>query len=461
MQHDLHHQQEAAIQAHHRHAYLTTSILIEQNRYLAHQIFDQAHGFRVTLPDIFPSRHTGTDREERFFNPHLPYTLPSPRSPGVIGVVKVPITAPPPTDPSSSVQGARRSAPSPDDPSSSAQAAPLFDLTKGENDYDDDEFGYRLWDSKRKKIIKSRDVVFYKHEIATDSKAVDPKAVVDGVTRFTPISSQSHTFTNGGEVEQTLADDGDMPGDKGVEQGEQTPPPMVVEPQVKRSMREHRPSTGYPSSDYKNSTYELVELPKGRQALKNRWVFKLKKDGDKLVKYKARLVAKGLAANLNLELEWLDVKTAFLHGDLEEEFYTEREGFKVKGKQHMKMNEELKKYLSKSFEIKDFGRALKILGMKIIRDRMIKKLWLSQQKYIERVLERFNMKDAKPVSIPFANQFKLSRAVLWQSRLQKCVVLSTTKVEYIVATKAGKKMLWMKRFLHELGLRQDENTTFL
>ena len=36
----------------------------------------------------------------------------------------------------------------------------------------------------------------------------------------------------------------------------------------------------------KNKTYDLVKLPKGKKALKNKWVFKLKKDGDKLVKYK-------------------------------------------------------------------------------------------------------------------------------------------------------------------------------
>ena len=44
----------------------------------------------------------------------------------------------------------------------------------------------------------------------------------------------------------------------------------------------------------KNQTYDLVKLPQGRKALKNKWVFKLKKDGSgKLVKYKARLVVKG------------------------------------------------------------------------------------------------------------------------------------------------------------------------
>ena len=43
----------------------------------------------------------------------------------------------------------------------------------------------------------------------------------------------------------------------------------------------------------KNKTYELVKLPKGKRALRNKWVFKLKRDGSgKLAKYKAQLVVK-------------------------------------------------------------------------------------------------------------------------------------------------------------------------
>ena len=47
----------------------------------------------------------------------------------------------------------------------------------------------------------------------------------------------------------------------------------------------------------KNKTYDLVELPKGK------WVFKLKKDGDKLVKYKARLVVKGFSQKQGIDFD--------------------------------------------------------------------------------------------------------------------------------------------------------------
>ena len=407
----------------------------------------------------------------------------------------------------------------------------------------------------------------------------------------------------------------------------------------------------------KNNTFDLVELPKGRKILKNKWVFKLKQGDGNIVKHKARLVVKGfgqkkgidfdeifspvvssirvvlgLAATLNLEIEQLDVKTAFLHGDLKEEIYMEQpEGFEEKGQEHIvcklrkslyglkqaprqwykrfdsfmvsqnftKTNgdhcvyvrhfsegnfiilllyfddmlivgqdvdniHKLKEDLSKSFDMKDLGHAKHILGMKITRNRECGKLWLSQEKYIERVLERFNMHNAKPVSTPLASHFKLCRkdcphteqekeemssipyssaigslmyamvstrpdiahvvsvvsrylsnmgkshwvavksifrylrgtsklclcfgdskqtlegfsdadmagdldgrkstsaylftfaggAVSWQSKLQKCVALSTTEAEYIAATEAAKEMLWLKRFVSDLGLSQ-------
>ena len=58
----------------------------------------------------------------------------------------------------------------------------------------------------------------------------------------------------------------------------------------------------------------------------------------------------------------------------------------------------LKKELSKSFAMKDFGPAKQIIGLKIVRDRVAKKIWLSQEKYMEKVLQQFSMNGVKAVS---------------------------------------------------------------
>ena len=75
---------------------------------------------------------------------------------------------------------------------------------------------------------------------------------------------------------------------------------------------------------------------------------------------------------------------------------------------NVSMIDRLKEQLGKSFAMKDMGAAKQILGIRIIRDRKEKKLWLSQEHYIKRVLQRFHMEKAKVVSTPLATHFKLS-----------------------------------------------------
>ncbi|GKD70219.1 retrovirus-related pol polyprotein from transposon TNT 1-94 [Tanacetum coccineum] len=60
------------------------------------------------------------------------------------------------------------------------------------------------------------------------------------------------------------------------------------------------------------------------------------------------------------------------------------------------------------FEMKDLGPANKILGMQIHRDRVSRKIWLSQKSYVKKILQRFNMQDCKPISTPFPTDVKLS-----------------------------------------------------
>ena len=68
----------------------------------------------------------------------------------------------------------------------------------------------------------------------------------------------------------------------------------------------------------------------------------------------------------------------------------------------------LKVLLSREFDMKDLGATKKILEMEIRKDRDAKRLWLSQSGYVKKVLERFSMENAKLVSTPLVNHFRLS-----------------------------------------------------
>lgn len=98
-----------------------------------------------------------------------------------------------------------------------------------------------------------------------------------------------------------------------------------------------------------NSTWELVDLPKDRKPLGNKWVFKAKRDSSgNVIRHKARLVVQGflqrkgidyeetyapvirynsirfllaLAVKFDLDLIQMDAVTAFIQGDVSEEIY--------------------------------------------------------------------------------------------------------------------------------------------
>lgn len=242
-----------------------------------------------------------------------------------------------------------------------------------------------------------------------------------------------------------------------------------------------------------NQTWDLAELPPNRQALHGKWVYKFKRGPQgEIIRYKARWVVKGflqqagidynetfasvvkpmsykalfaIAAAEDLEIEQMDVKTAFLYGKIEEEIYIEQPlgftnntpkvcklnkalyGLKqsprvwyntlseyLKGLQFEPLNSDLsvfikgrtiiaiyvddllfigpdiseireyKNKLQTKFCMTDLGPLGFYLGMAITRDRPNRILRISQKSYFEALLKSLDLWDIKTVDTPMSDK---------------------------------------------------------
>lgn len=241
----------------------------------------------------------------------------------------------------------------------------------------------------------------------------------------------------------------------------------------------------------KNRTWDVVDDPGNVKLVDSRWIFKKKINGNSYI-FKARLVAKGymqqegvnyvetyapvarlqtvrillsVGNKFDLEIHHMDVKTAFLNGDLEEDVYMKPpQGVEVPKGKVLKLRKSLyglkqsprcwnlkfhgvmtklgfhrsdaepclyikssnqsisiivlyvddmlflsndpnemifiKKMMSNEFELKDLGDVSNFMGLEVNRDRNKNILTISQSKYANEILSRFDMADCKPRSIP-------------------------------------------------------------
>ena len=251
-----------------------------------------------------------------------------------------------------------------------------------------------------------------------------------------------------------------------------------------------------------NEAFTLTHLPEGKVAVGSRWVYAVKSDVNGSCKHKARYVAKGYsqkigvdyaetfsptanltsirtliqkAAQEDLMLHQMDVKTAYLHAPIDFEIYMDQpEGYEVKSTNDEKLVFKLKKslyglkqsgrnwnkmlhdhliengftqneadhcvyarqrgsdkvilviwvddliiaasdedalndvkvMLSERFKMKDLGQLKHFLGIDFVQSKGCVKM--SQKKYVDQILERFNMQDCKPRATPCEQKLNYS-----------------------------------------------------
>ncbi|GJV43321.1 retrovirus-related pol polyprotein from transposon TNT 1-94 [Tanacetum coccineum] len=237
----------------------------------------------------------------------------------------------------------------------------------------------------------------------------------------------------------------------------------------------------------KNQTWSLVRLPAGKKALQSKWVFRVKEEQDGKKRYNDILVVKGfqqkqrvdyneifspvvkmttirlvlsIVATENLHLEQLDVKTTFLHGDLDEDIYMTQP--QVGSAMYVMMCTRtdiahaegvVSRFMSNPG--RELWEAVKWL-LCYLKGTSKATLYFSRK---EVVLEGFSDSDYEG----FLDSGKSTMGyvftvggttVSWMSRIQKCVAMSTTEAEYLAIVEADKELVWLKNFLEEFDRAQ-------
>eukprot|EP00253_Pinus_taeda_P009367 PITA_09367 len=224
----------------------------------------------------------------------------------------------------------------------------------------------------------------------------------------------------------------------------------------------------------KKNTWELVPRPKDKNVIGTKWIFKNKlNENGEVIRNKARLVCKGYAQQEGIDFEekfspiarleairmflalssfekfkvfQMDVKSAFLNGDLEEEVYIEQpDGFTlgndpnlvcrlkkdlyglkqaprawyyrldkylhqqddiIFGSNEETMSQSFALVMQKEFEMSLLGELAYFLGLKIQQNEG--GIFLSQTKYLKKILKKYGMEDAKPVCTPMVTGCSLN-----------------------------------------------------
>ncbi|KAD4982105.1 hypothetical protein E3N88_18776 [Mikania micrantha] len=199
-------------------------------------------------------------------------------------------------------------------------------------------------------VVESRDAIFDEERFSSTSR---PKDMI--------VSSSNSEEINHKEIPSTSTE---PRRSKRARIAKDFDPKIYNEVRISRDVAFWKEATNDEmDSIMQNNTWRLTDLPPGCKPLGCKWIFKkkMKVDGS-IDKFKARLVIQGfrqkegidyfdtytpvaristiilliaLGAIHNLVIHQMDVKTAFLNGDLDEEIYMKQpEGFVLPGNEH-------------------------------------------------------------------------------------------------------------------------------
>uniref|UniRef100_A0A2N9J750 Reverse transcriptase Ty1/copia-type domain-containing protein n=1 Tax=Fagus sylvatica TaxID=28930 RepID=A0A2N9J750_FAGSY len=265
---------------------------------------------------------------------------------------------------------------------------------------------------------------------------------------------------------------------------------------------------------HKTYTWDMTTVPLGKSAVSCKWVYKIKTWVDGSVeRYKARLVAKGFTQEYGIDYEetfalvtrltsvrsllavdvvhhWplfqMDVKNAFLNGDLLEEVYmfssvVAQQGFTlspydsalfirytstgitlillyvddmiITGDDTADIHD-LQKFLSQHFEMKDLGTLSYFLGLEVTSSS--DGYYFSQAKYASDLLSKAGLTDSKTVSTPLEFNIKLNAidgeplpdATLYRQMVGSLIYLTVTRPDLAYAVHLVSQFMFAPHSTH-------------
>uniref|UniRef100_A0A2N9GP76 Integrase catalytic domain-containing protein n=1 Tax=Fagus sylvatica TaxID=28930 RepID=A0A2N9GP76_FAGSY len=385
--------------------------------------------------------------------------------------------------------------------------------------YSLEEKGYRCYDPVAKRLRVSRHVVFWEHKMFYslplfsagnfDSQAdplpnLFPEIPSLSAESVNPISDESPPADPSSDESPTA----DPTFDESPLSAPAANPVNTTAPEPRRSHR---------------GTWDLVDLPAGKSAIGCKWVYKIKTRSDGTVdRYKARLVAKGFTQEYGIDYEetfapvarlssvrtliavsasrhWplfqMDVKNAFLNGELTEEVYmqlppgfSQPPGFSHKVcrlrralyglkqaprawfakfsstiSQHDDMIitgddvqgiQDLKHFLGQHFEMKDLDPLSYFLGFEVSSSS--DGYYLTQAKYTSDLISRAGITDSKIVDTPIEYNNRLNThdgeplpdATLYRQLVGSLFYLTVTRPDISYAVHIVSQFMAVSRSLH-------------
>ncbi|CAA7059577.1 unnamed protein product [Microthlaspi erraticum] len=174
----------------------------------------------------------------------------------------------------------------------------------------------------------------------------------------------------------------------------------------------------------KNHTWDLIEKPEDARVVGSKWIFTVKSGIPGVeAKTQGKVGGSGVFSDRgDYELEQMDVKTAFLHGDLEERILMKQpEGFIKKG-------DENKSEYDQCVYMRNIQNENAVYLLLYVDDMLIASGSLSEIRLVKDSLSsKFEMKDmdATTTTTPLATHFKL-KSLTKAEKLEEAVHMENT-----------------------------------